>query len=446
MKCDKAQLRDCLGTIESVVPSRRIDQAVQSFRSLSDQAHGIDLERRRSLRTIASAVAAAVAGGGISTALLSGEAQARQAKSWSAFNKLINPTWAQYLLTQDPVRGPSLLLHPRTKAPMDFKQHLADFPNLYGAVDYAVPEGTPVVPISVFRRQSGYQHHIDGLSLVYLHPDTDHPSGPLEWMDSSTYGSRFNHLKAYSPINIITGKKGWRLKDIRAKVLALSGHSGRPPYRNGQSLDNLMLMVRKGSKGQGKPGFDPFVMGLDRDDIGKRPMAGRPIYWDGRTQIFFGDYRGPRYDPDSVIDKIRERAKHSDDIDKETRAGILSQPNIMALRDYLAIQVLEKHPDENERPVYRHLPGSRMYSFMLSALSVTAQNGRYTREGRHFDITGHFTVMLPFISPHVTSAYEEVTPGLDLLGRKPVSGGSQVSSQSQGGKRAEDTWERERDR
>lgn len=416
--------KNVIGIIENTIgDSSAMDPAIAMFDRLAERAHGVDLERRRSLVTIANSVAGCFAAhlGGASVLTSIGADVAMASTAREDFNKRVNPRWATNLLNQDPIRGPTLIRHPSTSKPSDFTHHLGRRGSGgYGAVDLDVPKGTPLTSIAAFVHLNipSYRE-LGGKSMFYLHTDKDHlpRHRPYSQDDIETmYRSLMGHLEAYSPVVNERNEGGW-FTGTRgmSDIIALSGDSGRGPPPTGYQEPHLHLMVRIGGDGEGKPGIDPFYLGLDRDDIGKknRPLAGRPVYWDARTPIYYGGRRDMKR---RFLDSLDGRLKDQDEIRNEAKKEILARQNDLgSLREYLGREVLQKHIGPDRRVAYKYLPGSEMYSLMLSAFSLTARSGQYTDRHKHvFNIVGNFIAMLPFPSPYVAKAYEQANPGLSL--------------------------------
>ena len=231
------------------------------------------------------------------------------------------------------------------------------------------------------------------------------------------------HLLDFSP-HIIEDEEGQSynrsdyLYPMNGLILGLTGRSGTGK----DAASHLHLTTRKGLGVGGKPGINPFVLGIDRDDIGKYPNAGRLAYWDGETDIPFGDANFGQ-DTEAFLYQLPKKIE-SYELGRDVDANDISEKllslrtqGIMALREYLGREVLQMHPDTNGHPIYRHLPDSGLYSVMLEVFGLTAKSGMYKDQtGRGFVVTGNFTASLPFVYPSakIIRAYEAANPGRDL--------------------------------
>ena len=320
------------------------------------------------------------------------------------FQGKAHPGWELYLMQQDWIRGPRLLIHPRTGMPSDFEHHIKQgWSGGFGAVDYDVPIGTPIVPTAdAFRTRTKYDR-TGGNELFLVHRYK--PRKPIV--------SWYVHLDKYADIishgKLITTVGGAEIRDHelgKLRIVAFSGNSGVGPGGGAQPphLHFQVSEVEGGQIGQGQPmapGLNPFELGIDADkpfggvDEYKIPYGGRPVYWDGKTEIPLNLNQRKRLLQkylDTLDSRVRER-----DLDKETRDELLKRHNnTEALRDYLGMLVLTKHTGKDGKPNYRHLPGSLPYDLMLEIFSRTSNQ--------------EFIAMLPFISPFVKEAYQKANP------------------------------------
>ncbi len=401
MKSDKALLRDSLGTIEDIVEDARlVDGAKGVFETLILNAPTFSPERRRFLESAATASAGAglwlVKMGGAPTAgalistLFPDKARADR-EGRDEFTSEIqeepvphaNPGWKAYLLSQDLVFGPKLSWKSDTGF-RDFQSHLkhSRLTKPIGAVDYEVPIGVPVVPA-----KSGYANaftgKFGGISLNVFQ---------LDRLGFYSHLNFYSHLHSYS-INIGPSLDNWnkRLKknsvDLTT-IMAYSGYSGTP-------WAHLHFAIQKKVKGKYvRPGIDPFTTGID---------GGRPLYHDGETKIADPSNSFTLYAELARLDeKLRTTSSEELGVDNQIVADLKARLNgqdIGSLQDYLRHQVLKKHLDGSGRENYRFLPGSFMYSLMLTFVRKPGQE---------------FIMMLPFINPHVVDSYSKRNPGIDL--------------------------------
>ncbi|MBI4245821.1 MAG: hypothetical protein HY614_01400, partial [Candidatus Rokubacteria bacterium] len=147
-----------------------------------------------------------------------------------------------------------------------------------------------------------------------------------------------------------------------------------------------------------QPGIDPFKAGIDaRSPVGE--YGGRPVYWDGKTEILLGGGGMRVLLLDESRDTLAKRLKESN-LDNATINELLKRHNEpIALRDYLGQRVLLKKPAlPGGKPKYEFMPDSLMYSLMLEFYNRTQ---------------GHdFVAMLPFISPPLKPIYQQANPDI----------------------------------
>lgn len=147
-------------------------------------------------------------------------------------------------MTQDLIRGPKLLIHPSTGLPSDFEHHKGQWINEgWGAVDYDVAIGTPIVPTAdAFRAGSIYSNG----NLLVLHHRLQR--GIL-------YASLYSHLSDYTKIvsqgTPFTVGRGYefRVQPLdKLKIVAFSGDTGVGPG-GGREPPHLHFGIRT-SEGQ----------------------------------------------------------------------------------------------------------------------------------------------------------------------------------------------------
>ncbi|MBI2667751.1 M23 family metallopeptidase [Candidatus Woesearchaeota archaeon] len=286
-----------------------------------------------------------------------------------SLNYIADRHWESYLMTQDLIRGPSLLYW-RGRY-IDFNEHASGSWNKgFGAVDYEVPTGTPVVPTNRGFIRSVHESYQGGKKIRLSHED--------EYGDG-TYRSSYVHLS----------KRIIKKKDLSinlSDVIALSGNSG---YINTElqpeQLHFQIYQVK--DKKSIPPGFDPFKLGVD---------GGRPVYWDTKTEIVPLNWRGEYLQ--KTLSTLDQRLKEAE-VDNIVREQLLSKrKNPIDYRDYLRVLVSQKHP--NEGGIYNHLPGSFLYSEWLKAEAYTSKQP--------------FIAMLPFPHPMLKSFYQKENPGVQF--------------------------------
>lgn len=310
--------------------------------------------------------------------------------------------WELYLRKQDLIRGPPLLIHPSTGLPSDFQHHQGQWINRgWGAVDYNVPIGTPIVPTANAR--SLLVDIAEGFNqvLFLIHPNR--------------YNSQYGHLDGYTEI-INQGKE----------VTRTSPATGRTYLFKDQNINKSIIIGFSGNRGIGPAlrSLDPqlhfeirryaeeilslnsFELGIDAEkpldeylsSTGKK-RAARPVYWDGKTAI----YRAPQDRSrglQQTLDTLDKRVKESN-LDSETKDELLKRHNNpLELRDYLGMRVLQKKQDKERNLVYEFRPGSLMYALMLEF---------YTRTSKQ-----EFIAMLPFIYPELKHIYQKANPNVKL--------------------------------
>ena len=382
--------KDNVGTIEEVVrDSRLVDKGINELNKFFHNAPCFDPDRRRFLKHVA-----VLAGLFASGQLLEGCATIQepvqfQGKSYGS--------WEAWLMSQDLIRGPGLILG-RNREPNDWKNHV-DNPNNqgFGAVDYSVSIGTPIVP-TANSRSSGVHIGSDSNKGLYLL----HPQG---------YNSQYWHINEFSDF-VYEGKKVtirntdfWYKPINKLKVVAFSGNSGIGPegrapqaqvhFEIRQHRYEDKVLVERISR-------DPFEFGIDAEKpldehLGKR--VARPVYWDGKTAITT-TAKNKKTRLQESLDTLEKRVKQGD-LDQATVKDILGRQSMPEdLRDYLGMRVLRKKQAADGKPQYEFMPGSLMYGLMLEFY------GRTSKE--------RFIAMLPFIFPPLKPIYQKANPGVQF--------------------------------
>ncbi|MBI4167603.1 MAG: M23 family metallopeptidase [Candidatus Aenigmarchaeota archaeon] len=361
---------DIPGLIEEKVrDSRLVDSGLLVLSRYLNDAPAFDPEKRRFLKYCAGLVGAGVLSIG-------------PVKKAEAFLNLFQKRdWKAYLMGQDLIRGPSLLIWRGWS--QDFERHRSQSWNEgYGAVDYEVPIGTPITPIQDGKIWIKREGHIPGTILVVLHKS-----------DMGLYSSSYLHLSE----RIIEEKSK---KVGFGDVIAISGNSG---YINTEAQpEHLHLQISEvkniNSKDTSKklyrtvqPGFDPFRYGID---------GNKPVYWDTKTEIEPTSPWTRESYLQNVLDTLESRIK-STEIDEQTKRDILSRRNNPeGLREYLGREVLNKHQGKNGEFGYKYLPGNILYTLMLEVFAYTSKQP--------------FIVMLPFPHPMLKSFYQRENPGIQF--------------------------------
>ena len=367
--------RDKLAGIieDSVRDSRLVDKGLQKLDKRAVNAPTFEVDRRSFLNYLAMLTGILVA-----ERYLKGNANAGE-------------SWETWLMSQDLIRGPSLMIHPFTGLPADFEHHRNQPINQgYGAVDYDVPIGTPVTPVARGRVfQTGTTPNGADILTIW-HARSIEDRRPA-FRSSYLHLSKF--VKTYSDlVNIDT-------------ITAISGNTGRGPPPSGYQPPHLDLRIAKmedagpSSKGEGfrtykspLPGLDPFTLGID---------GGRPVYWDGKTKIIKDiNLINKKAGLEQFLDTLGSRLKDSD-LDKETVKELLDRYNKPdELKEYIGMRVLQKKKGQNGAARYEFMPGSLMYSLMLELYIRTSKQ--------------EFIAMLPFIFPPLKETYQKANPNIQF--------------------------------
>ena len=363
--------------LESVVgDARKVDSLRLKLKELSKNAPSFDPDRRKFLKC---------------ASLLMGYAALGNVQVGCATtNTMEQVSWQEFLLSKDLIRGPDLFLHPLTRQPSTFEHNKDRFEGL-GSINYEVPIGTPIVPVT----DAVGKWYNDANSEVTLNNLLGFRSAYRMFQSVSDKVKKKRDLSRLTDserIELFTaGVPDYKHDDI----LGYSGESGPPGYARPNI--NVIIFRANASGFIHKPGLDPLKLGIDqKSPVGNNdkyglPYGGRPVYWDGKTEI---DASKRVILRQKTLDTLTDRLK-SGELDKGTVDEInkLSSDPI-AVRDYLGKRVLVKKPSA-EGPKYEFMPGSFMYQLMLEF---------YSRMESH-----NFIAMLPFIFPlsPVREAYEK---------------------------------------
>lgn len=331
----------------------------------------------------------------------------------------IHPGWEAELMKNDPIRGPSLLIS--GGVPSDFEAHrermvrLAPSKPEFGAVDYDTPVGIPVTPVfpgTYFKTMVG--EITSSVILMLWHDDGSNIDSLSRW--GPTHVSQYIHISK----SLFRKKKRHALVNLDS-VVAISGDSGFTRFGRQPPHLHLQIMGYRQTKRtvRGReidwwvavsPGIDPFKLGIDSSSpkLSKEEyLHGRPVYWDGETQISDAKRINHIYirnqNMKGIMDTL-ESSLSSENLDQKTLKRLLKSRDSKdptKLRDDIAREVLLRHTDPKDgRKRYKYLPGSFMYTLML-------QTQLYTTKRR-------FTAMLPFPSPLLKSHYQSANPNIKL--------------------------------
>jgi hypothetical protein len=292
--------------------------------------------------------------------------------------------WQAFLLQKDLIRGPDLYVNRKMYRPMDFQAHLDQGENNgFGAVDYDVPVGTPVVPAfngRIFKQSWGNGKYIR-MVHAYLKRDP-------------YYFTTYHHLsEQYRMLN----------QDVRLQhIIGLSGATMDPGVNQGPHLHFQIEKAIQGAKYTISPGINPFTTGID---------GGRPTYWSGRsTDWAWVDQTVPIHK--KRLETICENTPYYLDfekLDNDMKNKLLElRKDPLMIRKFLAHEVLEKHPTP-EGPKYKYDVDHFLYdlTFTIHAYSL----------GENKDKTGafqDFLTSLPLIHPLRKDIYARAN--LDLKG------------------------------
>jgi len=366
-------------TIEEVVrDSRLVDKGINELKKFSHNAPSFDPDRRRFLKH------AAMLAGLIATGqLLKGCATVQEPVQ---FQGKTYSNWEAYLMTQDLIRGPAPLYRPTGDLPYD--NHL----NRTGryAIDYDVPIGTPLTPVNRGRIFRTVESRTGGNELSITHLVGREP----------LIGSVYAHLserfyeKKETPAG--PGTRGPSVDLIN--IVASSGNTGVGPG-GGQQRPHLHFEIsnrehydtRVGVKFYRSvpPGLHPFTLGVD---------GGRPVYWDGETEIVSAIYKTIKIQ--EILYTFDARIKHlRDTLDSKTVKELLDrQNNPEELKNYVGFRVLNKKRGTDGKENYEFRPGSPMYKLMLELFfAMTKQE---------------FIATLPFVYPELKPIYQKANPGI----------------------------------
>ncbi len=383
--------KDALETIEEVVQdSRLVDKGIRELKKLSINVPSFDPERRKFLKHVA-VLAGLIASG----QLLRGMANAQepvqfQGKTYSG--------WEAWLMSQDLIRGPSLLMYSSTRLPSDFYHH-TNLQYTEGGVDYDVGIGTPITPTA--NSYSSWVDRADRTGGIVAH-----------LMHRSPYRRTiYAHLSNVADIiyegkSVSRGGRPFIDNELdKLNIIAFSGATGIGPGGGGQT-PHLHFGV-SATENNIMYKLDPFTLGIDAEKpldeyVGSkgRQRAARPVYWDTKTEL---PLRPNRVGEKKVylqnsLDTLDKRIGESD-LDNSTKEEILKRRNNpIELRDYLGYRVLEKKKDKDGNERYEFMPGSLMYALMLEFCSRASKQ--------------EFIAMLPFIFPPLKPIYQKANPGV----------------------------------
>lgn len=382
---------EVIGTIEEVVRDARLVDKGKTLLNkwFYNNAPSFDPERRKFLKHTA-VLAGLIASGKFLEACSTIEPVQFQGKSYGS--------WEAWLMSQDLIRGPGLLIHPRNGLPNDFKNHIENPINQgFGAVDYDVSIGTPIVPpITAFRTITSHDK-IGGNVLELYHK-----------YGEGGYHSLYAHLDEIAEIISkgapYTDYDGIKYKDQllnMLKIVAFSGNTGTGPGGGPEPQHLHFRLTKIVNKNFEKPGINPFEAGIDA----KKPVGeygGRPVYWDGKTRFYAG-YENLKENNKfllGTLDTLEARVKESD-LDNTTKEELLKlRSNPEKLRDYLAMRVLVKKRGPDGKSQYEFLPGSLMYALNIELIN------------RMPDTYHEFPAFLPFIFPILKPVYQKANTGV----------------------------------
>ena len=382
--------KEAAETIEEVVKETRlVDKGITELKRFSRNAPSFDPERRRFLKHTAVLAALYASGQLLKGSAIAQEPVQFQGKTYSG--------WEAWLMSQDLIRGPGLILG-RNGAPNDFKNHVENpFNQGFGAVDYSVSVGTPIVPTANSRSSGVYIGSDGNKILVLLHPQ-GHNSQYAHINDFSKFVYEGKYTK-------IRNTEFWYKSINKLKIMAFSGNSGiGPEGRTPQPQVHFEIRLHKFENKElfERLSLDPFEFGINaekslEDYMGRR--VARPLYWDGKTAITI-TAKNKKTRLQESLDTIEKRVKQSN-LDQATVKEILDRQNKPEeLRDYLGMRVLQKKQAAAGKQQYEFMPGSLMYGLMLEFY------GRTSKEG--------FIAMLPFMFPPLKPVYQKANPGVQF--------------------------------
>ncbi len=285
----------------------------------------------------------------------------------------------------DPIYGPSLRWSAKYGGPSNFDGHIRG--GATPGIDYDVPIGTPVVPMKAsYLRQATTDRHG---SLYILLMDQNHPS----------YRICFGHLDRVLIDRrfLLTGKvmKSPGGRPLRRKeIVAHSGNSGmglignrfvQPPHLH-------VTLYFLNFKNRTMAYLDPEKFGLD---------GGRPVFWDGETDLDVGVEKRMAMLELVLINLEREIGSWEKTPEGEELAGkLLEHSRLMGRRQGRGI--LDSKHFHDLRAVLkkvtlkekRFLPGTRPYSLMFKVVGYST------------DVTQEVILTLPFISTGLRSVYK----------------------------------------
>lgn len=388
------ELKSLQGKIEEHLgDARLVEQGLERVALLESNAPSVKSpDRRRFIRVAAGAVAASLLHSGCVTTGGSTGGGRSSTYNRGGLHSAWTTDWREFLLGEDPIRGPRLLIAPYNNRPNDFENHqrnpINDGPGSYG-VDWIGVRGTPIVPAA------------DG--------------GRLEHFNHESYGGHNVVVIVNDKYRILNAHTSGGMTKIfsadKLTVIEIMDNSG------GRDLHPHNHFAVHDFNNQ----FDPFTLGIDGGGLnfegqwieaydGKEayvpqhfPQRGLPTYWDGETELRHVLTRRtlPKWHQkvmdnlDTTIAKVKEE-------DPQAHQELWHmRGNARKLRDYLGYKVLTPKQDEEGNKRYEFLPGSAMYSLMLQVFNATTAQK---------DIT----LTLPFISPLVIDKYRPHNPAIAL--------------------------------
>lgn len=342
------------------------------------------------------------------------KAQARERDfEWDLYGDPVNvfegksySGWQAYLLGQDLIHGPPLHIREDHRLG-DFETHIdvyrreAGTGPPFGAVDYAVPESTPILP--AYRGFAYYSASRTGSKNVNVYQFEN--DRRYDTKEKTRFRAHHAHLHSHSK-NIDATAKKWsevvkRNKVSLYHVIGYSGTSGTP-------VPHLHLAIAKSEpiefddRGRVKeysdweaPGIDPFTVGLD---------GGKPVYNDGMTYLHSNLEPLIPSEMRWLDNTLRARSSDELGLDVATVSDLrerLNDNDVGPMRGYLRHHVLNKQPDEQGGTNYKFLPGS--FTYRLAIRFIRGPNPNQ-----------EIIAMLPFINPLVLDTYRKKNWRIDL--------------------------------
>ncbi|OGP73055.1 MAG: hypothetical protein A2V86_17205 [Deltaproteobacteria bacterium RBG_16_49_23] len=289
----------------------------------------------------------------------------------------------------DPIYGPPIKWSPRYGGLSHFQGHIQGSAVTPG-VDYDVPIGTPLVPMtaSYFRQHTKDEHE----SLYILLVDIFHPGYRIVFghLDRALVDETF-HLSGEVMKYLGGGVRPLR----RGEIVALSGNSGLGPieYRWAQTPHLHISLYYLNSNSRTMAYLDPEKYGLD---------GGRPVFWDGETAL--------DGEVEKRISKLELTLKNfKQETDSWPKTGDFFELSGQLMEHYHLLgkaegkTILDSKPFHDLRGLLkrvvleekRFLPGTRPYSLMMKIV------GYSTDERQEIILT------LPFIGTGLEKVYKK---------------------------------------